>query len=158
MEEIKDMTAPVNRLVLALEATADKATISSDQMESLEGELAGVTKASHELGNRLETVVGRPVAMHGDALQRVHEQFATMAGKIEQAAKLMGEARHDGAGSGGDDGKLLGELRELRNAMGETNTQLKTLIGRIDGVVVTEHKPGLFGRIFGGGSSGPGKT
>jgi hypothetical protein len=156
VEEAKDMSAPVNRLVQALEAAADKATVSSDRMDVLKGELEGVSNASQELGKRLGTEVGQPLTAHGETLKRVHEQLLPMAEQIKGVAKLMEGAKAKGAGGDGIDGKLLGELSDLRKAMGETNAQLKTLIGRIDGAVVAEHKHGILGRLFGGGSPGAG--
>lgn len=158
VEDAKDMSAPVNRLVNALEVAADRATTTADQMEAVKGELKGVSSASQELGNRLGTELGKPLGAHADTLQRVHQQLATTAQQIERVAQQMEGATPNGSAGDGFDGKLVSELSDLRKAMGETNTQLKVLISRIDGGGVADHKPGVFGRLFGGGSSGSGNT
>ena len=158
VEDTKDMSAPVNRLVHALEAAADRATTTADQMEDVKKELKGVSSASQELGNRLGTELGKPLGAHADTLQRVHQQLATTAQQIERVAQQMEGATPNRSAGDGFDGKLVSELSDLRKAMGESNTQLKALISRIDGEGVADHKPRVSLRLSGGGSSGSDNT
>lgn len=149
-----DVTAPLNRLVQALAAAADKAGTSSDRLGQLRCDIQGVTVASQELGSLLGSEVAKPLATHEMALGRVHDQLAEAARQIERVAQLMEKPAPKDAGG---DGKLVTELGELRRAMAETNAQLQSLIGRIDGNAAAEVRAGLWNKLF-GGSTGTGKT
>jgi hypothetical protein len=149
--EVTDVGAPVNRLVQALQTTAEKATASTEGMEALSGRLRGVTAASQELGKQLGAEVGGPLIRHGEAMQRVQEQLGLAAGEMARVAQRLEAAVPRERGREAYEGELLTKLAELQKEMSGTNAQIKALIGRIDANAGTDHKLGLFGRIFGGG-------
>jgi uncharacterized protein YbjQ (UPF0145 family) len=148
-EAAKDVTAPINRLVQALAAAAEKTVTSSERVEQLRGDIQGMTVASQELGNRLGQNVASPIAAHQVALTKMHDQLAGAVRQMESAAQQMESSAQIKIGN---DTKLLAELGELRQTMGETNTQLQALISRIDAESAGEHKSGLWNRLFGGGA------
>ncbi|MCW5558264.1 MAG: hypothetical protein KIT22_10595 [Verrucomicrobiae bacterium] len=144
-----DVTAPLNRLVQALAAAADRAETSSGQLERLQGDIRDVTVASQALGDRLGKEMATPLATHETALVRMHAQVAEAGRQFERVAQQLEQAS---IRETIEDDRLATELGDLCRAMGETNRQLQTLIVRIDGNTAEETKGGIFNRLFGGGT------
>lgn len=150
--EAKEMSAPVNKLVEALQMAAEKAATSANKMEILTSGLNGVVTASEALGIKLGDELGKPLNDHGDAMNRVHEQLLMATTQMGHVATKLDGARAQAPGNDGFDKELLRQIAGLQDEMRETNTQIRTLVGRIDGAAESEHKRTLMEKLFGRGT------
>ncbi len=138
--ETKDLNAPMNRLVEALDKSAAHATTSAERVATLNNGLQSFTAASQEVAKRMETHVGTPLAENQQALDRMQQQMIRAAEQIERVAKQL-EATAASQPDGATTVQLLAQLSGLRGEMRQTNAHFKTLLERVDGSPQTDNKP-----------------
>lgn len=145
-----DMKTPLNRLVEALTVSTTTTTDSTKHMETLKVELQSVKVASQDLARTMGAEIGKPLADHHQAVERVYHQMGRVDEQLEKVATQL-EAINGAAQPGGEMlAQLLVRLGELQAELNETNVQIKSARQKVDGQPGPDGKTGIF-RFFGGG-------
>ncbi len=147
-----DVKAPINRLVQALDTSATRTTTATERLETLNAELQGVRAASQDLLRAFGPEVAKPLTEHQWAVEGVGQQVARAEEQLRGVAKQLEVVVTSRKPQVELTAQLVARMAELQSELKETNTQIKALVKRMEGVPGSDGRTGLFGfRWFGRG-------